>query len=89
MQLLTDMSILAMLIIGLIVGAIARLLVPGPDPMGLLLTTVLGIIGSFVAGLLGHALGWYRLGEGPGFLASILGAVIVLVIARAVMHRSP
>ena len=83
------MSILGMLIIGLIVGAIARLLVPGPDRMGLLLTTVLGIVGSFVAGLLGHALGWYQLGEGPGFVSSLVGAVVVLLIARAFMHRAP
>ena len=88
MQKRSNMSILAMLIIGLIVGALARLLVPGRDSMGLLLTMVLGIVGSFVAGMLGHALGWYQLGEGPGFVASLVGAVLVLIIARAVMHRS-
>jgi uncharacterized membrane protein YeaQ/YmgE (transglycosylase-associated protein family) len=88
MQKRSSMSIIAMLIIGLICGALARLLVPGRDPMGLLLTMVLGIVGSFVAGFLGHALGWYQMGEGPGFVASLFGAVLVLIVARAVMHRS-
>ena len=88
MQKRSSMSILGMLIIGLIVGALARILVPGRDAMGLLLTMVLGIVGSFVAGLLGHALGWYQIGEGPGFVASLVGAVLVLIVARAVMHRS-
>jgi len=76
------MHILITLIVGLIVGALAKLVMPGRDPGGILITMLLGIAGSFVAGALGHALGWYALGEGPGIFASVLGAVILLAIYR-------
>jgi uncharacterized membrane protein YeaQ/YmgE (transglycosylase-associated protein family) len=59
---------------------------PGKDPGGILITMLLGIAGSFVAGALGHSLGWYALGEGPGLLASVLGAVILLGIYRLVAY---
>jgi uncharacterized membrane protein YeaQ/YmgE (transglycosylase-associated protein family) len=81
------MSIIAILLVGLIVGAIARLLVPGPDSMGILATIALGIGGALLASFLGHALGWYALGEGPGLLGSLVGAVLVLVAAHAVARR--
>lgn len=80
------MHILITLIIGLVVGALAKLVMPGRDPGGILITMLLGVAGSFVAGALGHALGWYALGDGPGLLASVLGAVILLAIYRLVAH---
>jgi len=80
------MHILITLIVGLIVGALAKLVMPGKDPGGIIITMLLGIAGSFVAGALGHSLGLYSLGEGPGLLASVLGAVILLAIYRLVAH---
>ena len=80
------MHILITLIVGLIVGALAKLIMPGRDPGGILITMLLGIAGSFVAGALGHSLGWYELGEGPGLIASVIGAVILLGIYRLVAH---
>lgn len=80
------MHILITLIVGLIVGALAKLIMPGKDPGGILITMLLGIAGSFVAGALGHSLGWYELGEGPGLIASVIGAVILLGIYRLVAH---
>ena len=81
------MYIIATLLIGLVVGALAKLIMPGRDPGGVIITILLGIAGSFIAGMLGHALGWYRIGEGPGWIASILGAVLLLAIYRALLRR--
>lgn len=81
------MSILLTIIIGAIVGALAKLIMPGKDPGGIIITILLGIAGSFVAGMLGQALGWYSADEGPGIIASIIGAVILLAIYRAVVGR--
>jgi uncharacterized membrane protein YeaQ/YmgE (transglycosylase-associated protein family) len=82
------MHILVTIIVGLIVGAIAKLVMPGKDPGGIIITILLGIAGSFIAGFIGHALGWYEVGDGPGIIASIIGAVILLAIYRAVIgHR--
>lgn len=81
------MHILVTLIVGLIVGALAKLVMPGKDPGGIIITILLGIAGSFIAGLLGHALGWYKVGDGPGIIASVIGAVILLAIYRAVVGR--
>ena len=67
-----------MAIIGFIVGLIARAILPGSQKLGIMLTALLGIAGAFVAGLLGQALGWYAAGEPAGFIASIIGAIIVL-----------
>ena len=83
--------IITMLIVGLLAGAVARLLLPGPDPIGILGTIVVGIIGSFVGGFLGYVLFHHDLKEGAlqpsGLLGSIIGAVIVLLIYRAVSHN--
>lgn len=76
------MSILWMIIIGFVVGLLARAIMPGRDPAGIIMTIVLGIVGSFIAGFLGQALGLYNSGEPAGFLASILGAMLVLFIYR-------
>ena len=81
------MSILMTLIVGLIVGALAKLLMPGKDPGGFIVTMLLGVAGSFIAGVLGKALGWYEVGDGPGIIASIIGAVILLAGYRAVIGR--
>ena len=80
------MAVIGWIVFGLIVGALAKLVMPGKDPGGILITMLLGIAGAFVAGALGHSLGWYALGEGPGLLASVLGAVILLAIYRLVAH---
>lgn len=81
------MYIVITLIVGLVVGVIARLVVPGRDPGGAIVTILLGIAGAFVAGLIGHSLGWYAAGEGPGIIASVIGAVLLLAIYRAVAGR--
>jgi uncharacterized membrane protein YeaQ/YmgE (transglycosylase-associated protein family) len=81
------MHIILTLIVGIIVGAIAKLLMPGKDPGGAILTMLLGVAGSFIAGFLGHSLGWYEVGEGPGIIASVIGAVILLAIYRAFAGR--
>lgn len=74
------MSILGTLFIGLIAGFIARALKPGDDGMGWIMTAVLGVAGAFVAGYLGVALGFYQQGEPAGFIASVIGAIVLLVI---------
>ena len=82
------MHILVTIIVGLIVGAIAKLIMPGKDPGGIIITILLGIAGAFIAGFLGKALGWYREpGSGPGIIASIIGALILLGIYRLVIGR--
>ena len=82
------MHILAMLIVGLIVGALAKLFMPGKDPGGIIVTMLLGIAGSFVAGFIGRALGMYRdPASGPGIIASIIGAMIILGVYRLILHR--
>jgi uncharacterized membrane protein YeaQ/YmgE (transglycosylase-associated protein family) len=71
-----------MCIIGLIAGALAKLIMPGKDPGGILITMLLGIAGSIVAGFLGRVLGWYEPGEGAGLIMSILGAILILALYR-------
>lgn len=75
------------IIIGGIAGGIAKLVMPGRDPGGCIVTILLGIAGAFVAGWLGQMVGWYRPGEGAGFLAAIVGAVIILGIYRLIARR--
>lgn len=83
--------ILYLLVIGVIAGYLARLLVPGPDPMGFWQTAALGIVGSFVGGMLGYVLFGHDLDEGAlqasGVIGSIIGAVIALLIYRAITRR--
>jgi len=66
------------LLIGLVIGALAKWLMPGRDPGGILMTMFLGVAGSFVAGFLGRLVGWYYPGEGAGLIASVLGAMLLL-----------
>lgn len=73
---------LYMCVIGLIAGALAKLIMPGKDPGGILITMLLGVAGSILAGFLGRALGWYSEGQGAGFLMSVLGAVVLLALYR-------
>jgi uncharacterized membrane protein YeaQ/YmgE (transglycosylase-associated protein family) len=84
--------LLYLLVIGVVAGFLARLLVPGPDPMSVVATIVLGIVGSFIGGFLGWALFGSDLEDGAlqasGVIGSIVGAVIALLIYRAVSHRS-
>jgi uncharacterized membrane protein YeaQ/YmgE (transglycosylase-associated protein family) len=76
------------IIIGFIAGVIAKLVTPGRnEPSGFILTTILGIVGAFLATWLGQALGWYGPGEGAGLIGAIVGAVIVLLIWGAIMSR--
>ena len=82
------MSFLWMLIVGLVVGAIAKLFMPGRDPGGVIVTMLIGIAGSIIAGFIGRAAGWYTEGQSAGFIASIVGAVLLLAIYRALVGRS-
>lgn len=81
------MHIIVTIIVGLVVGALAKLVMPGKDPGGVMITILLGVAGAVIAGLLGHGLGWYSAGEGPGIVASIFGSVTLLAIYRAVAGR--
>lgn len=81
------MHILWMLIIGLVVGALAKLIMPGKDPGGAIVTILIGVAGSVIAGLLGRALGLYETGETAGLIASILGAIVLLAGYRAIAGR--
>ena len=75
------------LIIGLIVGAVAKFVMPGRQGGGIIVTMILGIVGAFVATWIGQAVGWYQAGQGAGFLASVIGALIVLWIYGLVTRR--
>ena len=80
-------GLLGWIIFGAIVGIIAKLLHPGRDPGGFLITILLGIAGSLLGGFIGRVIGLYRQGQGAGFIMSILGAIILLVIYHAVAYR--
>jgi uncharacterized membrane protein YeaQ/YmgE (transglycosylase-associated protein family) len=76
------MEILTLLVIGLIIGVVAKFLLPGKDPGGLFITILLGIAGSFLAHYIGAAAGWYAPGQPAGFVASVVGAIILLLVYR-------
>ena len=82
------MTFLWMLLIGLFVGAIAKFLTPGREPSGCLVTMLLGVVGSMLAGYLGRAAGWYAEGEPVGFIASVAGAILILLVFRMIKGRS-
>ncbi|HEY2979216.1 MAG TPA: GlsB/YeaQ/YmgE family stress response membrane protein [Burkholderiaceae bacterium] len=77
-----------MAIVGFVVGLIARALLPGTQSLGIILTAVLGIVGSLVAGFAGQALGWYQPGEAAGFISSVIGAILVLWIYSKVTNKA-
>jgi len=81
------LHLIGALIIGLIAGAIAKLLMPGRDPGGCIVTMLLGVAGAVVATYLGRAIGWYGSGEGAGLIGAVVGAVIILAVYRAVVAR--
>lgn len=82
------MSLIGSLLIGLVVGFIARAVKPGDDKLGWIMTAILGVAGSFLANYVGQALGWYQAGETAGFLAAVVGAVVLLVIYSLVKGKS-
>ncbi len=77
------MNIIGTILIGLIIGVIAKLLMPGKDPGGWVIAIVLGLAGSFLAGFLGRSMGWYAEGENAGFIFSVVGAMLLLGLWRA------
>ncbi|MBU1363622.1 MAG: GlsB/YeaQ/YmgE family stress response membrane protein [Gammaproteobacteria bacterium] len=83
------MGIVWTILVGLVVGVIAKFLHPGKDNMGFIATVLLGIAGSFVAGVVGQSLGWYRAGEGAGFVASVVVAIVLLVVYGRLRDGSP
>jgi len=82
------MSVIGSLLIGLVVGFIARAVKPGDDKLGWIMTAVLGVAGSFLANYVGQALGWYQAGETAGFLASVVGAVVLLFVYGLVKGKA-
>ena len=80
-------GVIGWVVIGLLAGGIAKLLMPGRDPGGCIITILLGIAGALLAGFIGKAVGWYDQGEAAGFLAAIVGAFVILFIYRAVVRR--
>ena len=77
-----------MCIIGLVAGALAKLIMPGKDPGGIFITMLLGIAGSLVAGFLGRALGWYQPGQSAGLIMSVVGAILLLAVYHLIKRRS-
>ncbi|KAG0935513.1 hypothetical protein G6F35_018806 [Rhizopus arrhizus] len=76
-----------MIIVGFIVGLIARAIMPGDQNMGIIMTTILGIVGAVVAGFLGQTMGWYAEGEPAGWIASVVGAIIVLFVVGMIAKK--
>lgn len=81
-------SLLGTLIVGLIVGLIARAIKPGDDSLGWIMTILLGIAGAFLASYIGVAMGWYRQGDAAGWIASVVGAIVLLVIYQFVRSKT-
>jgi len=80
-------SFLGWIVIGGLAGALAKLIMPGRDPGGCIVTILLGIAGAVVAGFIGNALGWYSTGEAGGFIAAVLGAILILFLYRLMSRR--
>lgn len=81
-------GIIMTFIIGLIVGIVAKFLMPGKDPGGFIITAILGIAGSFLATYLGQAIGWYQAGQTAGFIGSVIGAIILLAVYHFIRRRT-
>jgi uncharacterized membrane protein YeaQ/YmgE (transglycosylase-associated protein family) len=81
------MGIIAWIVLGLIAGALAKLIMPGRDPGGIIVTMLIGIAGSMLGGFIGRAAGWYGPGQAAGFLMSFLGAVVLLLLYRMIVRR--
>ena len=81
------MGIISAIVIGLLVGIVAKLLMPGKDPGGCIITMAIGLVGSTIGAYLGQALGFYQVGEPAGFIGSVLGAMLLLLIYRVIVGK--
>ena len=81
------MGIVWTIILGFVIGVIAKLIVPGKQNMGFIMTIILGVAGSFLAGIIGQAIGWYKAGEGAGFIASVIIAIVLVIIYGRIKNR--
>ena len=81
------MHLIATFFLGLVVGIFAKLLMPGRDPGGFIITALLGVAGAFVAKWIGVQLGWYQAQDAAGFIASVCGAILLLILYRLIFHR--
>ena len=81
------MHLIWTIIIGFVAGAIAKLIMPGKDPGGFIITTLIGIAGALIATYLGHLIGWYKAGQGAGFIGAIVGSIILLLIYRLIRKK--
>jgi len=81
------MHILWTILIGLVAGAVAKLIMPGKDPGGFIITILLGIAGALFATYLGHLIGWYQAGQSAGFIGAIIGAILILFIYRLIKRK--
>ena len=81
------MGVIGWIVFGLIVGIVAKFLMPGRDPGGFVITAILGIVGALLGGYLGRAMGWYQEGEPAGFIVAVIGAIIVLLLYRLLIGR--
>ena len=81
------MGIIGWILLGLLAGAIAKLILPGDDPGGFIVTTLIGIAGSLIATYVGQAMGWYMAGQGAGFIASVVGAIVLLFIYGMIKRK--
>jgi uncharacterized membrane protein YeaQ/YmgE (transglycosylase-associated protein family) len=84
----SNMGIIGWIIFGLIVGVVAKVLTPGRDPGGFIVTIILGILGAVLGGYLGRALGWYHEGDPVGFVMAVIGSIILLVVYRLISRRA-
>jgi uncharacterized membrane protein YeaQ/YmgE (transglycosylase-associated protein family) len=82
------LNLLWIIIIGFLAGVVAKLIMPGKDPGGFIITTVLGVVGALLATFLGRLVGWYQEGETGGFIAAVVGAIIILFIYRIIKKRT-
>jgi uncharacterized membrane protein YeaQ/YmgE (transglycosylase-associated protein family) len=87
MNLMADYGFLAWIVIGALAGGLAKLIMPGRDPGGCLVTVLIGVAGAALAGFLGNQLGWYERGEGAGFIAAVIGAILILFVYRLIAGR--
>ena len=83
------MSIIGWIVFGLIVGIVAKFVMPGRDPGGLIVTMILGIVGALLGGFLGRMLGWYREGDPVGFIMAVVGSIVLLIAYRMLIGRGP
>jgi uncharacterized membrane protein YeaQ/YmgE (transglycosylase-associated protein family) len=81
------MHIVWTIIIGFLAGAVAKLILPGKDPGGFIITTLIGIVGALIATYLGHLIGWYEAGQGAGFIGAIVGSIVLLLIYRLIKKK--